>query len=174
MLGRISPVLYLWVITECLPFICCCALLRVKMESVYICSVFIWGRHNGFVECLSYWHTCCVSSGLPGTQCSGSDSSFSRALCRCFCYLLTVQCDHVFVIWWSEFWKVNCCNLLKVSSNTFCPLASTAASPALNVFAFVLQLDLSCESMFKPIVALAVLPVLVSNDGSYCPAYHLL
>lgn len=45
-----------------------CALLRVKMESIYIYSVFIRGRLSGLVECLSYWHTCCVSSGSTETQ----------------------------------------------------------------------------------------------------------
>lgn len=45
-----------------------CALLRVKMESIYIYSVFIWGRHGGLVECLSYWHTCCVSSESTESQ----------------------------------------------------------------------------------------------------------
>ena len=56
-------------------FACCllflygsCAALRVKIESIYIYSVFIWGRHSRSVECLSYWHTCCVSSWSTETQ----------------------------------------------------------------------------------------------------------
>ena len=46
----------------------CRTSLRVKMESIYIYSVFMWGRHGGLVECLSYWHTCCVSNGSTETQ----------------------------------------------------------------------------------------------------------
>lgn len=63
--------LELCLVSKCLPFMLWysnCMLLRVKMESIYIYSVFIWGRHSGLVECLSYWHTCCVSNGFTETQ----------------------------------------------------------------------------------------------------------
>lgn len=65
--------LELHTISACLRFICCFRTVAVhrrewKWKSIYIYSVFMWGRQSGSVECLSYWHTCCVSNGSTETQ----------------------------------------------------------------------------------------------------------
>lgn len=102
-----------------------CAPLRVKMESIYIYSVFMWGRRSGLVECLSYWHTCCVSNGSTETQWRGLGGAACHSAPLCvympsacwFCHLLTLQCWWFFVIWAKEIsdWKQNLRVLVKCS-----------------------------------------------------------
>lgn len=57
-----------WSLDVCSLLCGSCAVPGVKMESVYIYSPFVSARRSGLVECLSYWHTCCVSNGSTETQ----------------------------------------------------------------------------------------------------------
>lgn len=108
----------------------------VKMESGYIYSVFMWGRHSGLVECLSYWHTCCVPSGstdtqwqwLGGTLCGTFICLY--ALGCYFCYLLTFQCR-----WFSFMIPLGDWSCCAVGITEVTPIQQHY-SPALYVFFF--------------------------------------
>lgn len=94
-----------------------CAVLTVKMESIYICSAFAGGSPGGLVECLSYWHTCCGCSEPTDTKGLGRRAvRYAALMCLyalgcsfCFCWHNMLDYPFVTVIYILKERRICCC-----------------------------------------------------------------